>query len=326
MAGQLKVDSINADSNLSLRIANTAVAFIDSNGLRPTSGSVSLDSTGTTGIRLPSANTLAFFEGGAEAMRIDSSGRLGIGTTSPSTPLEIKSPQFTDSEITLDNTSSNTTSRVLFKAAGTEYGRVSGDSTQVTLQAGNIPMVFRTNSAERMRIDSSGNLLVGITSARSNAGDVQVSKGISFPATQSAQSDANTLDDYEEGTWTPTFNANLTAAAAYAKGRYVKIGSMVWVTYAFRVGTVSGGNDVEFGGLPFANIANTADTSSDTFLFTAYSGGPTVGDRGAGGYISSNSSTIIMYDLNNNANVTAMTNGDLTADDFIWVSGWYRTS
>jgi hypothetical protein len=150
--------------------------------------------------------------------------------------------------------------------------------------------------------------------------------GITFPATQSASTDANTLDDYEEGTWTPTFNANLTAAAAYAKGRYVKIGSMVWVTYSFRVGTVSGANDVEFGGLPFVNIANTADTSSDTFLFTAYSGGPTVGDRGAGGYISGGSSTIVMYDLNNNANVTNMTNGDLAVNDFIWVSGWYRTS
>jgi hypothetical protein len=150
--------------------------------------------------------------------------------------------------------------------------------------------------------------------------------GIAFPATQSASADANTLDDYEEGTWTPTLNANLTAAAAYAKGRYVKIGSMVWITYSFRVGTVSGGNEVEFGGLPFANIAGTADTSSDTFLFTAYSGGPTVGDRGLSGYLGGGSSTIIMYDLNNNANVTTLTNGDLTADDFIWVSGWYRTS
>jgi hypothetical protein len=110
-----------------------------------------------------------------QAMTLDASGRLGIGTTSPSTQLEIKSPAFTDSEITLDNTSSNTTSRVLFKAAGTEYGRVSGDATQVTLQAANIPMVFRVNSAERMRIDSSGNLLVGKTDTTFNTAGARLS-------------------------------------------------------------------------------------------------------------------------------------------------------
>jgi hypothetical protein len=42
-----------------------------------------------TGIFFPAADTIAFTEGGAEAMRIDSSGRLGIGTTSPSTALQV---------------------------------------------------------------------------------------------------------------------------------------------------------------------------------------------------------------------------------------------
>ena len=91
-------------------------------------------------------------------------GNVGIGTSSPSTQLEIKSAAFTDSVITLDNTSSNTTSRVTFKAAGTEYGRISGDATQVALQSGNIPLAFRTNSAERLRIDSSGNVGIGTSS------------------------------------------------------------------------------------------------------------------------------------------------------------------
>ena len=94
-------------------------------------------------------------------------GNVGIGTSNPSTQLEIKSAVFTDSQITLDNTSANTTSRVLFKAAGTEYGRISGDSTQVTLQSGNIPINFRTNSGLRMTLDASGNLGIGNTSPAS---------------------------------------------------------------------------------------------------------------------------------------------------------------
>ena len=100
-----------------------------------------------------------------DTLKIDSTNnRVGIGTTSPSTQLEIKSAEFTDSQITLDNTSSNTSSRVLFKAAGTEYGRITGDYTQVALQSANIPLAFRTNGSERMRIDSSGNVGIGTDS------------------------------------------------------------------------------------------------------------------------------------------------------------------
>ena len=79
MAGTLKVDTLNADSNLALKIANTAVAYIDSNGLRPSSGNVSLDATGTTGVRSPSANTLVGYTAGVEAFRVDSSQNVEIG-------------------------------------------------------------------------------------------------------------------------------------------------------------------------------------------------------------------------------------------------------
>ena len=101
MAGTLKVDNLNADSNLALKIANTAVAFIDSTGLKmsgsnlqfsgnsaiinPTiSGNLSLDSTGTTGVRSPAANTLTFHTAGTEDVRVTSAGDVGIGTASPS--------------------------------------------------------------------------------------------------------------------------------------------------------------------------------------------------------------------------------------------------
>lgn len=54
--------------------------------------------------------------------------------------------------------------------------------------------------------------------------------GITFPATQSASTDANTLDDYEEGTWTPNQGSGLTVVGAFSSiGRYTKIGNMVTV-------------------------------------------------------------------------------------------------
>ena len=47
-------------------------------------GNLSLDSTGTTGVRAPSANTMAFHTAGTEDMRINSAGNIGVGTASPS--------------------------------------------------------------------------------------------------------------------------------------------------------------------------------------------------------------------------------------------------
>jgi hypothetical protein len=56
--------------------------------------------------------------------------------------------------------------------------------------------------------------------------------GITFPATQSASTDANTLDDYEEGTWTPSQGAGLTVVGAFSSnGFYTKIGRNVTVLF-----------------------------------------------------------------------------------------------
>ena len=62
--------------------------------------------------------------------------------------------------------------------------------------------------------------------------------GITFPATQSASSDANTLDDYEEGTWTPNI-AGITVVGTFSSsGIYTKVGRMITVVANFQ-GTTS---------------------------------------------------------------------------------------
>jgi len=95
--------------------------------------------------------------------------------------------------------------------------------------------------------------------------------GITFPATQSASSDANTLDDYEEGTFTLTITPNSGSLTSYDRyGYYVKTGRQVMITCAFTIittGTASG--VANFGGLPFTSLtvptlthgANRAGTS-----------------------------------------------------------------
>ena len=84
----------------------------------------------------------------------------------------------------------------------------------------------------------------------------RIPAGIGFPATQVASADPNTLDDYEEGTWTPTAtNMTTTGSPAYG-GRYRKIGSQVTIwfftTTAGGVATYTAtANSTFVSGLPF---------------------------------------------------------------------------
>jgi hypothetical protein len=103
---------------------------------------------------------------------------------------------------------------------------------------------------------------------------------ITFPATQSASSDANTLDDYEEGTFTPVLNRTGTAPTiSYASrnGRYTKVGNQVTIQVSITNITVSsaGTGDNSLSGLPFAVVASTYDGGgslgfNDAFTNTTY--------------------------------------------------------
>jgi hypothetical protein len=80
---------------------------------------------------------------------------------------------------------------------------------------------------------------------------------ITFPATQSASSDANTLDDYEEGTFTPTSIGNSTAGVttyAAQRGGYVKIGSLVMINLEIAYSALTGTGNLNINGIPFTSI------------------------------------------------------------------------
>lgn len=81
----------------------------------------------------------------------------------------------------------------------------------------------RTDAAQTF----AGRQTFGSTISVGNATPSTSGAGITFPATQSASSDANTLDDYEEGTWTPTA-VNVTGVTS-TSGSYTKIGRVVCV-------------------------------------------------------------------------------------------------
>jgi hypothetical protein len=91
--------------------------------------------------------------------------------------------------------------------------------------------------------------VVGTTIGVGGATPSTSGAGITFPATQSASTNANTLDDYEEGTWTPA-SPDITYATAV--GTYTKIGRVVqWQAYVI-FPTTSNTAHARMTGLPYA--------------------------------------------------------------------------
>jgi hypothetical protein len=113
-----------------------------------------------TGIFFPAADTIAFAEGGVESMRIDSSGNVGIGTSSPTlAKLQIAQSSSSAGAIYSVAASGQNGNAYIFAISGVTNGyRITNDGSN------NIQHVWDgTGGAERARIDSSGNLLVGAT-------------------------------------------------------------------------------------------------------------------------------------------------------------------
>ena len=140
-----------------------------------------------TGVFFPAADTSAFAEGGAEAMRIDSSGNVGIGTSS--IPADCK---VAISGVALVLQDASGAIHRFNKTLGTDTGWLSnrsyswhdGNGLALSTQTAD-PLRFGTNAAERARIDSSGNLLVGKTSSGSGSAGVQIEPAGAVGATRS---------------------------------------------------------------------------------------------------------------------------------------------
>jgi hypothetical protein len=104
--------------------------------------------------------------------------------------------------------------------------------------------------------------------------------GIAFPATQSASSDANTLDDYEEGTWTMGVSfgggtTGITYNSSYVTGSYTKVGNRVFISGVL-VLTSKGSStgSALLTGLPFtsSSSASAASAFSQVLYNTTFTG------------------------------------------------------
>jgi len=228
---------------------------ISVNNILGASGTATLASATITGALVVDTTTLV----------VDATNnRVGIGTASPTVPLdvlgsgdgELRLRAGSDSALIFSETTANKNYKV--KSSGGDL------AFQYSATA------YNSGYATPMILTASGNLLVGVTSANANGGVLQLKSGITFPATQVAASDANTLDDYEEGTWTGTLKGSVSnpTIAVTATGTYTKVGRKVTVNINYNnVSTVGASGNVSIDGLPFNGPQNFAGSSIAFDLF-----------------------------------------------------------
>ena len=147
-------------------------------------------------------------------------------------------------------------SGIIYEDDGTEMARIHNSSSDVIIESkvSDKDIIIKGNDG--------GSTITAATFDMSNAGELILPGGINFPDTQVASGDGNTLDDYEEGTFTPaiTFSSS-TGSLAYNTqyGRYTKIGNMVtvWCTVYPSGGISSGSSGTLRMSVPFTCINDT---------------------------------------------------------------------
>ena len=281
------------------------------------------------------ANALIFGTDATERMRIASGGITTLGGTSTA-------PAFTVVPVA---------SQVnYFYAAGSATGQsvtfgALGSDTNINVSyqtKGTGGFYFGTNAgaATQLRIDhtASANNYLTLTGAAAGGNPVLSTNGTSganvaavslacgrlqFPATQNASADANTLDDYEEGTFTPgiTFGGAAVGVTYSAQvGRYTKIGNRV--IYQLQLILTSKGSSTGallLTGLPFTT--NAANVTPCAIRLNAVTSG--LADVMLYG-VALNSVTTIRLDKTAGSSLTQLTDADVTATLNLSVAGEYE--
>ena len=194
------------------------------------------------------SSAIRFGTASTERMRITSGGKVGIGTTSPATALDVDGGANTD-QATFSGTAGRGLKISTFSVGAADEGVDFDAQASGTTQA----LTFSTGGTERVRVDGSGNLIL----KKNLALDMSTSEGIDFGA---AGSSANTLDDYEEGTSTPGFKDGVGNVMGVSNpvGSYVKVGTLLHCMFTLtRNDSDNHTGNLQVTGFPFTPYSAT---------------------------------------------------------------------
>ena len=283
---------------------------------------------------------LIFNTNDTERMRLDASGRLLVGTTS-STPAfgtgtGIAFVPTGESMLSANNVTTLFLNRITsdgtildFRKNGTQVGSIGNISSRIYIGSGDTGIYFDSirNQIQPNNPSTGSNIDATISLGRDvfRFKDLYLSGGAYIGGTGSA----NKLDDYEEGTWTPTLDNSGSPTYQVQSGWYTKIGNLVNFSCMIDVNAgISGSSSVKVSGLPFTirSESNQNFPSFPTFIergvngSSATQGYMTLGQAG-------NSAMEVWEQFNSTSiNYNNLTYAEVTSNYFrIRITGTYLT-
>jgi len=243
---KIGTDGVKDDAVTSDKVANAINSAIATNTAKTqTTINNNADNRVITGSG--TANTL----NGESSVVIDANGKLGLGNTSPQRIVDIQQNSTASYNASAQSAADNSLLRI-HNPNGTDNTGVNnhtGLEFIVSSGANSIGQVGLVRTG-----NNQGDMFFKFRTGGSSYGEklrIQSGGGISFNGDTAA---ANALDDYEEGTWTPTmtYSGGGGATLTEALGHYTKIGRMVNVILTLTCSAQGGGSgNVFINGLPF---------------------------------------------------------------------------
>jgi len=235
------------------------------------------------------------------AMTLDSSGNLLVGKTSLGAATGVELASSGQIAVTRDGAvpaflrrNNSDGSLIDFNKDGTVVGSIGALNGGLFIDGNPSAasrLAFGTSSI--VYPETTGVADIGASGNRFK--DLYLSGGVYLGGTGSA----NKLDDYETGTWTPTFGlGSLTYNKQY--GRYTKVGNLVTVWYSITWGARSGSGQLEVTGMPFTPFSGDGDARAGGSLGT-HTGLDTSGGKQIITVIDGNINKILYRFMNDNA-------------------------
>jgi hypothetical protein len=234
LAGTEVLPIVQSGATKQVSVANlTAARAVSAANLAVTGATIAAN-----GLHLPAANSLGVSTNTTERIRIDSSGNVGVGLTSPAAKLHVIGNNGTNGTASFTTTDGNGGVSI------SGYGGVAYIQGQATATGASVPLVLNQNGGNVSV--AGGNLVIGTSG-----------KGIDFSATAGTGT-SELLADYEEGTWTPAaVSIGGTITSFTSSGLYTKVGRLVTVQATVDItDNGTGSVFVRITNLPFTPSSN----------------------------------------------------------------------